>query len=151
MDFATDRGAMAQDRHERRDPGTATNEQERTAMLRTPHEVTAERAADLDRVADLGNIVKEGRDLAIPEALDDELVEPLQPRRRRNRVASLYLVSIRRGEPDVEVLASREETPGAGPKEEALHPRRLALDALDRGLLPRNMKRLSKHVRHGQS
>ena len=76
-----------------------------------PHEMTAERAADLNRVADLGNIVEEGRDLAVLEALDDELVEPLQPGRRRNRVASLYLVSIRRGEPDVEVLAGRKETP----------------------------------------
>src|SRR5829696_3395767 len=149
--MTTDRSAMAQDRHERRDPGTAADEQERSVILRTPHEMTAERAPDLNRVADLGNIVKKGRDLAVLKALDGELVEPLQPRRRRNRVASLYLVPVRRGEPDVEVLASREEEPGAGPKEEALHPRRLALDALDRGLLPRNVKRLSKHVRHGQS
>ena len=76
--------------------------------------MTAERAADLNRVADLGNIMEEGGDLAVLEALDDELVEPLQPGRRRNRVASLCLIAIRRGEPDVEVLASPEESASSG-------------------------------------
>jgi hypothetical protein len=46
--------------------------------------MAAERAADLKRVADLGNIMEEGRDLAVLKALDDELVEPVQPGRRRN-------------------------------------------------------------------
>jgi hypothetical protein len=113
--------------------------------------MTAERAADLDRIADLGNIVEEGGDLAVLEALDDELVEPLQPGRRRNRVAPLCLIAIRRGEPDIEVLASPEGAPALRAKQEALHPRRLALDPFDRGLLPRNVKCLDDRIRHGQS
>src|SRR5215218_5066246 len=142
---------MAQDRHERRDSGTAADEQERSAILGTPDEMTAERAPDLNRVADLGNIVKKGRDLAVLKAFDDELVEPVQPGRRRNRIASLYLVSIRRREPDVEVLAGLKRAPVLGAKEEALHPGRLGLDALDDGLLPRNVERVADCVRHGQS
>ena len=51
---------MAQDRHERGDAGAAADEQERSAILRTPHEMTAERAADLDRISNLGNIVEGG-------------------------------------------------------------------------------------------
>src|SRR5215207_2338308 len=112
---------MAQDRHERRNSRTAADEQERSAILRTPHEMTAERAADLNGVADLGNVVEEGGDLAVLEALDDELVEPGQPGHRRNRVASLRLIAIRSGEPDVEVLAGPKREPVLWAKEKALH------------------------------
>src|SRR5215207_6537416 len=113
--------------------------------------MTAERAADLNGVADLGNIVEEGRDLAVLEALDDELVESLQPGRRRNRIASLCLIAVRRGEPDVEVLAGPKRAPALGAMEEALHPRRLRLDPFDHGFLPRNVNCLTDCVRHGQS
>jgi hypothetical protein len=142
---------MTQDRHKWRNPGTAADEQERSAVLRTPREVTAERAADLNRVADLGNIVEEGGDLATLEALDGELVEPLQLGRRRDRIASLYLISIWCSEPDIEVLAGPKGTPVLGAKEEALHPRCLALDPFDHGLLPRNVTCLDDRVCHGQS
>ena len=113
--------------------------------------MTAERTADFNRVADLGNIVEEGGDFTLVEALDGDLVKPLQPRRRRNRVASLCLIAIRCGKPDVDVLASPKGTPVPGSKEEALHPLRLALDPLDHGLLPWNVKRLGGRFHHGQS
>jgi len=90
----TDRSAMAQDRHERRDPGTAADEQERSVILRTPHEMTAERAPDLNRVADLSNIVEKWGDLAVLEALDDELIEP-PPARAPTRPSSFAVPGTR--------------------------------------------------------
>ena len=142
---------MAQDRHERRDTGAATDEKEGAAVLRIPRKVTAERAADLNRIANLGNVVEEGRDLAALKALDDELVKTLEPWRRCDRVASLCHIAILRGKPDVEVLASLKGAPVLGAKEEARHTHRLAPDAFDHGLLPRNVSCLNDHARHGQS
>ena len=43
---------MAQHRHERHEAGAAGDEQERPAVLDAPREVAADRAADLELVAD---------------------------------------------------------------------------------------------------
>jgi hypothetical protein len=135
-DVTAHRSAMAHDRHQWCNSGPTPDEQERSAVLRTPREVTPDRAADLDCVADLGHIVEKGRDLAVIKAFDDELVEPLKPGGRRNRVASLSLIAIWCREPKVEVLPRPEGAPGLGAKEKALYPLRLALDPFDHSLLP---------------
>ena len=52
VDVAPARRAMAQHRHERHEAGAAGDEQERPAVLDAPREVAADRAADLELVAD---------------------------------------------------------------------------------------------------
>jgi hypothetical protein len=130
---------MAQDRQERRDPGSPANEQERSAILLPPREVATDRVANLDCVPDLGHIMEEGRDLAVIKAFDDELIESLKLRGRYNRIASLDLIAIRCREPQVEMLARPERAPVLGSKEKALHAGRLAPDFHDHGLVPGNL------------
>ena len=113
--------------------------------------MTAERAADLNCIANLGNIVEEGRNLSALKTLDDELVKTLEPWRRCDRVTSLCHITIRRGKPDVEVLASLKGAPVLRAKEEARHTHCLAPDTFDHGLLPRNVSCLNDHARHRQS
>src|SRR6185503_18398291 len=113
--------------------------------------MTTEGATNLNRVPDLGNIMKEGGDLTVFKPFDDEFVDPLRPGGRRHRIASLCLIAIRCSEPDVEVLASPEGAPVLGSKQEALHPCRLGLNPFDHSLLPRNMRCSDGRVRHDQS
>jgi hypothetical protein len=84
--------------------------------------VAAERPAHPDCVADHGNIMEEGGNLAALEALDREFVESLQPGCRRNRIAALCLIAIRSGKLDVEMLASPEGAPGRAAEEKSSSP-----------------------------
>src|SRR5437660_898559 len=72
-----------------------------------PHEVAADRAPQLELIADLGHGGEVGRHLTVVEADDGEL-EPLvlwwRRRSRRDRVAALGRVAVLRGEADVHVL-----------------------------------------------
>ena len=64
---------MAQHRHQRHDAGPAGNQEQRPAEAGVPDEVAADRAAQLDPVADDHDVVEEGRDLAVVDALDRDL------------------------------------------------------------------------------
>ena len=71
--------------------------------------MAAERAAQLDAVADSRHLVEIGRDLALGHQLDRHLVDPLRaPGREVDRIAALGLVAVGRGEAEVEVLAGGE-------------------------------------------
>ena len=99
---------MAQHRHQGHDAGPAGDQEERPAERRLPDEVAADRTAQLDPVADDHDVVEEGRDLAVVDALDRDLdlVGPL--RLGRDRVAPLDAVAVLRGQTQVHVLARRD-------------------------------------------
>jgi hypothetical protein len=84
-----------------------------------------------------------GGDLTVVEPLDDEFVESLERRRRCYRIASLCLIAVGRRKSDVEVLASQEPAPALRAKKEALHCGSLALEVLDRSLLPPDLRCLN--------
>ena len=65
--------AIANHGHQRHDSRTAAEQQNRTAVGDLPDEIAADGSAQLDVVADFGDVMKEGRDLAVVEPLDDEL------------------------------------------------------------------------------
>ena len=67
------RGAMAQHRHQRDQPGAAADQVERAALVDRPRERPSDRSADLELVASDDVVDEVGRDLAVLEALDRQL------------------------------------------------------------------------------
>ena len=65
--------AIADHRHQRHDTGAAAEQQNRAAVGDLPDKMPADRSAQLDVVADRGDVVEEGRDLAVVEPLDGKL------------------------------------------------------------------------------
>ena len=70
-------------------PEPPPNQEQRTAIGDLPHEMAADRSAQLDIVADRGDLVEEGRDLAVVETLDGELDQGLGLGRRGDGIAAL--------------------------------------------------------------
>ena len=62
--------AIADHGHQRHDTGAAAEQQKRAAVGDLPDEMAADGSAQLDVIADFGDVMKEGRDLAIVEPLD---------------------------------------------------------------------------------
>src|SRR5581483_4696529 len=127
---------LADHRHEGHDAGSAGKQQERSAVADLPDEIAADRPAQFDRVPDRGDIMKEGRDLAVVETLNGQLDHTSRPWRRGNRVAALGPIAIGGGQSDVHVLARPEREGTRKIEEEALDARRLRNDRGDRRLLP---------------
>ena len=100
---------MAHDRHQRHEPRSPGHEQQRTAVLDVPHEVPADRAAQLQRITATELVGQIRRDLAVLEPFDRQR-ERCVLRRRGDRVRALRLVAILGGETDVDVLAG--DVPG---------------------------------------
>src|SRR6185437_2461063 len=95
---------MPQHRHERHDAGPAGHEEERAALRKIPHEVAADRPAQLEPVAHLKHIAQIWRHLGVVETLDGERdVRVLG--RRGNGVRALRLIAILADEAHVHVLA----------------------------------------------
>ena len=95
---------MTNHRHQRHDSGAAADKQHRTAVLATPDEVSADRAAHLERIAASCHLVEIRRNLAVLEALDREF-EVLGAGPRGDRIAALGLVAVGRSQPDIDVLS----------------------------------------------
>ena len=127
--------AVAEHRDQRHDAGAASDEKDRATVVTAPVEVAADRAAHLDGVAGLDDLVEERRDLAVVELLDDEL-DRVAARCRADRIAALCLVPVRRGEADVDMLARNEPAPLRRLQKEALYRRCLRDDGGYRRLLP---------------
>ena len=72
--------AIADHGHQRHDTGAAAEQQKRAPVGDLPDEMAADGSAQLDVIADFGDVMKEGRDLAIVEPLDDELEPSLRMR-----------------------------------------------------------------------
>ena len=80
---------MSEHRHQRDDAGSAGDEEERAAARRVPYEVAADGSAHLESVADHGDVIEKGRDLALANALNGDVDHPGALRLRRDRVAAL--------------------------------------------------------------
>ncbi len=121
--------------HQRRDPRAGAHQQHRAAIAGAPDEVSADRAAQLDLVAQRRHVVEEGGDLAVVQAFDGQFDAARLLRRGGDGVAALGLVAVRRGQAHVHVLAGLEGERRGGGEDEAGHPVR-SLDDLDDGRLP---------------
>ena len=143
-DFGRGGGAVAQHRHQRHQAGTAGYPQQRPAILGAPNEMAADRAADLDLVADLHHLVEEGRHLAVVDQVDRQLDRAAAVRRRADRIAALGLVAIRRGQSHVDMLAGGEAVPVRRLQPEQFYAGRLGRDGDDGGDLPDQPFRLRR-------
>ncbi len=79
-------------------------QQQKTAVLATPDEVPADRAAQLQLITGTELVAQIRRDLAVLESFDRQR-ERCVLRRRGDRVRALCLVAVLGGETDVDVLA----------------------------------------------
>src|SRR3954468_6966805 len=122
---------MAQDRAERRHPGAAGDEQQRSAECGLPYEVAADRASQLESVARSQLVGEVGRDFAVVEPLNRQH-ELVILGRRGDRVAALCLVAVLGGETHVDVLAGAMPGPTVELERDALRAGRL-LDELYHG------------------
>ena len=127
---------MTEHRDQRHHAGPPAEQEDRAAVLDRPDEVPADRTAELDRVTRLCDIVEEGRDFAVLEALDRELERNVVARRGGNRVRALGLVAVRRRQPHVDMLAGAEGERLCGCEGEALDAGAELLDRDDPRLLP---------------
>ena len=100
------------------------------ARLVVPHEVPADRAAELEAIAGQEVVDEIRRDLAVVDPLDGQL-EPVFRRCRRDGVAALCLVAVLRREPDVDVLTGPVAAPAGDVEHERPRSRRFR-DGLDR-------------------
>src|SRR4051812_23460928 len=127
---------MSEHACKRHDARSAADEEDRTALVHRPQEVSSDRAAQLDLVTHGDGIVKERRYLTVIEPLDRELDRLADLRRRCDRVAALCFVAIGHSEPHIHVLPRNESQRLAQPEEEALDRRCARLDGDDRRGLP---------------
>jgi hypothetical protein len=101
-DVAAGALAVPQDRPQRNDPGSAGDQQQRSAVAGVPHEPAADRAAQLELIAGAQFLGQVGRDLAV--------VEPFYGDRDRlavgrcDRVGAFRGVAVLGGQPDVQML-----------------------------------------------
>jgi len=102
---------MAEHRHQWADPRAARNQEQRASDGDVPDEVPADRAAELELVADAHLAREKWRDLTVVDALDGHGHAVADVRRRCDRIASLRLVSVVRSETDVDVLPCKMTGP----------------------------------------
>ena len=96
----------------------------RAAIGNVPYKMTANGSAQLDVIPDYGNVVKEGRNLAIVEPLDDQLeAHPALSRGRGDRIAPLRLIAVGSGQPYVHMLSGLERERSGELEVESLDPR----------------------------
>src|SRR5437660_257157 len=81
----------------------------------------ADRASQLQAIADLELVYEVGRYLTSVDALDRDR-HPAAVGRRRDRIASLSLVTVVGGQPDVHVLAGLVPRPIRAVEHKAAHP-----------------------------
>src|SRR6266508_660014 len=135
---------------QRDDARPAPDEEEGAALLRLPHEIPADRAAQLQLVSDDEFFCEVRGDLAVVEALDRD-GQALVFRSGGDRVAPLCLVAVLGGQAHVDVLAG----PMAGPvrdfQNEGLHAGGLVDQFGDLAELPRNWAQSPQYrcSRHG--
>src|SRR3954452_22120230 len=127
---------MTEHRHQWHDAGSAGHEEQRPAQRCLPHKLATDRAAYFDSVADDNDVIEEGRDLAMVDALDRDLdlVDPL--RLGRDRIAPLDAIAVRGGQTQVEVLARTMSAPGGDAERERADSGRLVADRGDGRELP---------------
>jgi hypothetical protein len=101
---------MAEHGHERHEPGSASDQKERPAVVDVPGEVTADRASQLQRVTDSELVGQVGRDLALVDALDGD-GESAVFWRRGDGVGALGLVAVPGRQADVDVHAGQVARP----------------------------------------
>ena len=138
--------AMAEHRHERHDPRTARDEEDRPVLVRRPYEVAADRPAHLESVAGMQHVAQVRRDFAVVEPFDGEL-DMRVFRRRRDRVRALRLIAVVGDEPHVHVLAGAMPAPSGHVEHERVRARRLAANLDDAGDLPRQSRRGDRSAR----
>ena len=126
---ASDASAVSKHGHQRDDAGASGHEQERPARAGLPHEVAADRTAELEHVATAQLADEVVRDLTIGQALHRDREAPVFGS-RSDRVAALRLVSVLGGEANVDVLARPVAGPLGDVQDDAPDPRRL-VDQLD--------------------
>src|SRR5207302_9502327 len=98
-------GAMPHHCHERSNSGSPGDQLQRLANIDGPDEIAADGTAEFELVTD-GKLVHQiRRDLAALEALNRELELISVFGRRRNRVRPLGVISVGRGQPDIEMLS----------------------------------------------
>src|SRR6476620_10271163 len=100
-----------------------------SGSVRVPDEVTADRTAELELVADPQLADQVRRDLAVGQGLHGDR-EAVVFRSRRDRVAALRLVAVLGGEAHVDVLSRPMTGPVRHVEDDAPHARRL-VDQLD--------------------
>ena len=129
--------AAHRDQHRPRHPvaGQHRAEEHRPAVAGVPDEVPPDGAAQLDLIADAQLPVEVRRHLTVVEALDGE-VQPLTVGRRGDGIAALGPVPVRRGEPDVEVLARPVARPPGDEQAQRPHGRGLVGGRHDLGEPP---------------
>jgi hypothetical protein len=132
-------------RHQRHEPRSAGDEQQRTAVLAAPDEVPADRAAQLQLITATELVGQIRRDLAVLEPLDRQR-DRCVLRRRGDRVRALCLVAVLGGQSHVDVLTGHVSGPGGHVEHQRLRAGRLDDHVFDGGALPRDPCR-----RHGQS
>ena len=136
---------MAHHRHQRHEPGTPGDEQQRTAVLAAPDEVPADRAAQLQLITGTELVGQIRRDLAVLESLHRQR-ELFVLRRRGDRVRALCLVAVLGGQAHVDVLAGDVPGPAGHVEHQRLRAGSLDEHVYDGGEPPRDPGR-----RHDQS
>src|SRR5438132_863540 len=123
------RRAVAEHRHQRDHPGSSGHEQQWTIVARSPYEMSADWAAELNLVPHLQLAHEIRRHLAIVEALDRQS-NPAGFWWRGDRVAAFGLVAVLGGQPNIDVLTGEMSGPHRDVEVEARDARRL-MDELD--------------------
>ena len=115
------RGALTHHGHEGNDAGAAAYEEHGPAGIRIPDEVTADGTAQLEPVSRVRIPGQIRRNLAVVDPLDGQL-DARAAVRRRDRVAPLRLISVVRGQTNVDMLARSMPGPAFDVEREGLHP-----------------------------
>ncbi len=129
-------------RHQRDDPGAGPEQQR--GPVTGPGEEPAQRSAQLDRVAGPGDRVEPAGDLAVRHMVQGQLDVPGIVRRGGDRVVALRHISVRRGQPQHQVLARQMPRPVRYRQPEGGRLRRLTPDLRQCGRLP-HRRRLLAH------
>ena len=100
-------------------------------MVRRPHEVAADRPAQLELVAGAQLTGQVGRDLPVGDPFHRE-AQPIALAGARDRVAPLRLVAVFGRQADVDVLPWQVPGPARHAQRDLAHVRRLLGEVLDR-------------------
>ena len=127
---------MADHCHQRHDAGSPGDQQQGTTQLCLPYEVAADRAAHLDLVSRDQDVVQVRRDLTFLQAFNGQVDLSAALRLRSDRIAPLGLVSIRRGQADIVMLAGAVLDPIFQGKRKSFNIGSLFFDRFQGGDLP---------------
>jgi hypothetical protein len=115
---------MAQDRTKRHHPGPTGDQQQWPAEILLPYEIAADRPAQLQHVALAQFVDQVQRDLPVRHTFHGEL-EIRVPRRGGDRVATLRLIAVSGGQPDINVLTCAVPGPSGNIQYDGPGPRGL--------------------------